>query len=78
MRIKTKQEFLKEFGENWEHDVLFAFVPEMYPILGKKVSELTTMMDESITEEYKDTLYCAVSIDGVGPFLISYDMITEE
>lgn len=62
-RIKTKQEFIDEFGDNWRREVRFAFVSEMDILFGK---ELTNSQVKELDADYTN----------MGGYSICKDMAT--
>ena len=61
-RFKTEEEFIKEFGKNWQNKVKYGWIREMDEFFGKSMKELKAFDYEK-----------EVCIDG---WCISRDMIT--
>ena len=61
-RIKTKQEFIDEFGDNWRREVRFAFVSGMDSLFGK---ELTSVQVKELNEDYTNMASYSICKDMV-------------
>ena len=67
-RIKTKQEFLDEFGENWRINVTHTFPDNMDHLLGKDIpSHFNDMLNIMLRLKRGNVRYSS--------YFISYDMI---
>jgi len=76
-RIKTKQEFLSEFGMLWRDKVRFTFATEMDYLIGKKINnELYEDIIKIGRGTIRSQLYSFdISIDMITPML---DMVVNK